>query len=38
MCVSREGILGDAEEAGYDLVETHAFLPDDNIYILRRRR
>jgi len=36
--VSREGILGDAEEAGYDLGETHAFLPEDNIYILRRRR
>jgi len=35
--VSREGILGDAEEAGYDLVETHAFLPEDNIYILSRR-
>jgi len=35
--VSREGILGDAEEAGYDLVETHTFLPEDNIYILIRR-
>jgi ubiquinone/menaquinone biosynthesis C-methylase UbiE len=35
--VSREGILGDAEEAGYDLVETHTFLPEDNIYILSRR-
>jgi len=35
--VSREGILGDAEEAGYNLVETHTFLPEDNIYILRRR-
>ncbi len=35
--VSREGILGDAEEAGYDLVETHTFLPEDNIFILSHR-
>ncbi|UCD45830.1 MAG: class I SAM-dependent methyltransferase [Candidatus Bathyarchaeota archaeon] len=33
--VSREGILSDADEAGYDLVETHTFLPEDNIYILK---
>lgn len=36
--VSREGILGAAEEGGYDLVETHTFLPEDTIYILSRRR
>jgi hypothetical protein len=35
--VSREGILDDAEEAGYDLVETYAFLPEDKMYILSRR-
>ena len=35
--VSREGILSDAEKTGYDLVETHAFLLEDNIYILSRR-
>lgn len=35
--VSREGILDDTEEAGYDLVETHMFLPEDNIYILSNR-
>jgi hypothetical protein len=35
--VSREGILGDTEEAGYVLVETHTFLPEDNIYVLSRR-
>jgi len=25
--VSRDGIICDAEEAGYDLVETYTFLP-----------
>ena len=35
--VSRKGILNNAEEAGYDLVKTHAFLSEDNIYILSSR-
>jgi ubiquinone/menaquinone biosynthesis C-methylase UbiE len=33
--VSREGVLSDADEAGFVLVETHTFLPKDNIYVLR---
>lgn len=33
--VSRKGILSDADEARFVLVETHTFLPEDNIYILR---
>ncbi len=33
--VSREGMLSDADEAGFVQVETHTFLPEDNIYVLR---
>ena len=27
--ISRDGIICDAEKAGYDLVETYTFLPED---------
>lgn len=34
--ISREGMLWDAEKAGYRLVETFTYLPVDDIYVFER--